>query len=334
MKNSIIELYRFCGAIVIVFHHGFIFGERLYFDTGWIFVEFFFLLTGYFTAKHFNNMDNIEVENIPQVAVKYSLRKIYRTTLYAWIGIFIGFVALLVKPSSGDINIVTLIASIPVNLLFLGGTDLGSGLYNFNSPLWFISNILIFLPIIIVYMYKMKNLYIYIFSWIIPLALYSYNLEHIGMSITWDVSHMLYFRSIADLMLGTFLFYVVKWVQKANIKVMRNISLLPVSLVIFIIYILGSIFIDMKGTTISFSLILFTFLVLLITLLVDDKIPKQVDKVFTELGSLSLPIYCMHFPIMQLVQFSGIITDYVFKGVISIIIAIGITYILRYVKLV
>lgn len=53
-KNGMIEIWRFVAAIMIMLCHLY-FGEKgLYpFCETWIFVEFFFILSGYFTAKHF-----------------------------------------------------------------------------------------------------------------------------------------------------------------------------------------------------------------------------------------------------------------------------------------
>lgn len=61
MKNAHIELCRFIGAIIILCHHTYLFENRTYFVTGWLFVEFYFMLTGYFTAMHFLRPHILEI---------------------------------------------------------------------------------------------------------------------------------------------------------------------------------------------------------------------------------------------------------------------------------
>ena len=48
-----IEAERFIGAVLIICHHLTHFQSISYFAGGWIFVEFFFMLTGYFSVAHF-----------------------------------------------------------------------------------------------------------------------------------------------------------------------------------------------------------------------------------------------------------------------------------------
>lgn len=48
-----IEVERFIGAVIIICHHLTHFQSISYFAGGWIFVEFFFMLTGYYSVAHF-----------------------------------------------------------------------------------------------------------------------------------------------------------------------------------------------------------------------------------------------------------------------------------------
>lgn len=54
-RNGNVELVRFIGSLIIMASHienmGF---ENYPFISGWIFVEFFLFITGYYTAKHFD----------------------------------------------------------------------------------------------------------------------------------------------------------------------------------------------------------------------------------------------------------------------------------------
>ena len=51
-KCQYIEMCRFIGSIMILCHHSYTLMERTFFIGGWAFVEFYFILTGYYTTLH------------------------------------------------------------------------------------------------------------------------------------------------------------------------------------------------------------------------------------------------------------------------------------------
>lgn len=50
-RNGLIELYRFLFAMWVVWYHGFFLFQNEYFDHGYIAVEFFFILSGFYILK-------------------------------------------------------------------------------------------------------------------------------------------------------------------------------------------------------------------------------------------------------------------------------------------
>lgn len=51
-RNSLIEFYRFLFAMWVVYYHGYFFLPKTqYFSSGYLAVEFFFILTGMFLVK-------------------------------------------------------------------------------------------------------------------------------------------------------------------------------------------------------------------------------------------------------------------------------------------
>lgn len=50
-RNSFLELYRFLFAMWVVWYHGFFLFKNEYFDDGYLAVEFFFLLSGFYYLK-------------------------------------------------------------------------------------------------------------------------------------------------------------------------------------------------------------------------------------------------------------------------------------------
>ena len=66
-RASVVDLWRFIALIMIMIHHLYIFGDPFTGEYcgrfGWIFVEFFFIVAGYFTYKHFRNTNSIILSN-------------------------------------------------------------------------------------------------------------------------------------------------------------------------------------------------------------------------------------------------------------------------------
>ena len=55
-RNNIADIEKFIAALIIMTLHRDVVGIRsdvYYFNDGWIFVELFLLITGYYTARHF-----------------------------------------------------------------------------------------------------------------------------------------------------------------------------------------------------------------------------------------------------------------------------------------
>ncbi len=50
-RNGLIELYRFLFAMWVVWYHGFFAFKNQFFNHGYIAVEFFFILSGFYIIK-------------------------------------------------------------------------------------------------------------------------------------------------------------------------------------------------------------------------------------------------------------------------------------------
>ena len=79
-KNNMVELCRFLACYVIFSYHA---GGR--FTTGWIFVEFFFMLSGYFAIKHLVRMEG-KIENKATYPIQYTIDKFKRLLPYTTVG--------------------------------------------------------------------------------------------------------------------------------------------------------------------------------------------------------------------------------------------------------
>lgn len=77
-RMGIVDLWKFIACILVMSHHvAVILFHNDMFTEGWIYVEFFFILTGYFTMKHFelhkeNNLEEKVKQTITYIVKKFS----------------------------------------------------------------------------------------------------------------------------------------------------------------------------------------------------------------------------------------------------------------------
>lgn len=116
-RNGIISLWKFIFAIVIVFFHGVFFysgkPDNVFFRGGYIGVEFFFLVSGYFFAKSVLKK-RYNQKNIGKDTIKFVYDRTKKMIPYIVIAFLITFVLLFFK----DTNICQKVNSI-WNLLLL-----------------------------------------------------------------------------------------------------------------------------------------------------------------------------------------------------------------------
>lgn len=132
-KSQFVELTRFIGALIIVCHHSYTLGNRELFIGGWAFVEYFFFLTGYFTALHFSDISRFKDE-CEKLAFMYMKNKVIRIFPYAMVGIVLGIIYKLTQHLSFDDKLKTLF-SVPFNFLLLKGSTFSNETFGFNDPL-------------------------------------------------------------------------------------------------------------------------------------------------------------------------------------------------------
>lgn len=89
-KNGIIELYRFISAIIIMVLHSYHLNNITGYPCkgGYIFVEAFFALTGYFTYFHFMRLKNMSLRDNVKEDFKYTKRKFSKFLPYTFLVVF------------------------------------------------------------------------------------------------------------------------------------------------------------------------------------------------------------------------------------------------------
>ena len=307
-KNQFIEILRFIFCLIIVIHHAGFFsnGERYLFDKGGLYaVEFFFILTGALAMKHV--LKAAPEKGCMKYSMDYTINKLKRVFPYALIGIFLSYVWFFIQAPQmwsikdrifGRWNIVFEMLFLPMT----GIMDVDLNMY-LNTPLWYLSVLLIVLPLIVFWAVKYKDVYTNYVCIIVPFLLYGYMLNKYGSIGNWGVHTGFFYtgiiRGCADLMLGC-LVYVLSQ-NLSNLK--KNLKLLLTIIEIicygFSIYTFNT---NVDGYS-YMAAVIFMAAGMCISLSESSYTACIKGGFFSHLGALSLPMYCLHWPIYRFLTY-------------------------------
>jgi len=310
-KNAFVELLRFLFCVLIFLHHSDPLldeGQASLFPNGAIAVEFFFILSGYLAAVHLSKRED-SIVNKMCYSMKYSLDKVVKLFPYAAFGIICTYGYYLcvgnsdapwytklpaLKNLPGEITFMTMAGVIPLNLV-----DCKS------SQLWFVSALMIALPIVMFVSLRFKDVFKGWMVWFLPPILYGYMGSKFGTIFAWgSFNGVIYggiIRAIADMTLGFAAFYTVEWL---NSKKIENVALkilatiyIPVALALTVKFSLkeNGLYDQILITYIIFFVVIAAFSNLSYTSVFDD---MKISKVFGFLGKLAMPIYCIQWAVL------------------------------------
>lgn len=292
-RNGFIELCRFIFMIGIVSHHSHFLTNDLNkvpILGGYISVEFFFILTGYFMYSSYKNSATKQDRSaIYQIYTK--LKRFYPYFLVAWFTVF-----LLKHIENGSIQVGILfwdlISGIP-QFLFLQCTGLAGIGYNYNGPTWFVSSLLLGMLIVYLLMYAgEKN---FTTATAPALSLICYGLVIIINGSLGSVHEWVFFlqagslRAIGGLCLGSFCCHIVNSIPKHRLTKLGNIvfSFFQLGLVIFSVFLMTRT----HGYTDAIQVILFSLLI--VTSFSEETTLNRLcsTKIFFALGKFSMIIF-------------------------------------------
>lgn len=291
-KNKLgsVELTRFIAMLIIMAHHVYILGYNkgeYPFYLGWMWVDFFFILTGYYTAKHFYRTDNAE-ENLSKTVMRYHIKKYKKFFVMAAVAMVLQFVINAMLYGYGIKSTVMDLCKLPYEVLFLTSSGISDASL---APIWYLSAVFITLPLVAILYIRLRE-YWYVVSWLIPL-LY---VGCFGVNTVREWPNDL-LRSFSYLVLGTFVFLMIQELKKVQISS-------AVKLILTFIEI-GSFLLAILITFVNFdtNLIVLLFVVNTILMLSEKSYTVCLSSRFASfLGQLSLPMFLFHWCIGTLVN--------------------------------
>ena len=331
-KCGSIELWRFIACIsIVVFHFEWIYiGSPVYLQHFYIWVEFFFILSGFFLGK--NVLDNKETNYAEHKFsslnyLKTSVKKLYPLYILAFV---ISFISMSIINDWDFMQNVSALFSAKWEILMLqmSGFDLNAIVINGTTA--YISALL-FASLIIHYILENHfKMFINILGPILCIGSYAYIINHYGNLSQWTAFNGWVcagvIRALGGISVGVITYVVIRvYLEKLSTLLLNFIyaicSLCCVLLIVCrnnisyvdeIIYIpifsliIGAVYIKSQRNKIKYDLL---------------------NDIFIYLGNLSYPIYLIHYSILYLFKhyLEGIRYEIIILPILLVVILVSIT---------
>ena len=305
-RNSYIELERFLACLGILFYHVGVM------KTGWIFVEFFFLLTGYFTIRHFETRRKQDQLTGTWYPLTYTFQKFKAVFPYTTIGILLVWVVNIFRWHLTGSGILKWLLYLPTNLLLLSGFGVQTGGFEIqegvaapnmiNPHLWYICCMLtVMLLVAFLFMYMKKSRAL--ICVLLPLICYGMIILADGTLDGWHENFLGIFacdlRALGGILFGAFGWYAAEWLRKK--KWSSRIRLL-----LTLVEILSFVFVFALSWVSSLSFDMLKVLLLFLSVVLSMSYQTYTSGwnwgLFRFLGKLSLPVYCLQYGMMKVLE--------------------------------
>lgn len=306
VKNGYIELCRFLFCVMIVIHHNaqdFETGTVL--PSGFVAVEFFFFISGAMAMRHIAK-EKGEISRKMRYAVDYTLKKIKRVFPYAACGTLIAYLWRIYSVRNFSADMVHELAILPFELFFLpmgGVVPARLDLY-MNAPLWYVSAMMFTLPLIVYLALKAEDAFQHYIVWFVPVLIHGWMILHMGGSWGWGettpVGYSGLLVAFSNLTLGFGIYLAAGKLAEKEFGIPARILLTAAEIAGVA---LCFVFAASEPNAYTFETVIgFLAVSLTITLSGVSYTGKIHGKIFEWLGTLSLPIYCVHWWTGQMVQ--------------------------------
>lgn len=301
-RIDIVDYYRFVAAIMIILHHthellGTTYVTRYY-------VEFFFMLTGYFIFKHFQKpqLTYAAPEQKAKTALQYTWQR-FKSLMPFVIPIVlistIVYYCLAASMYNGGAHIVIRhLRQSPFEFLLFPSSMISTG-YRLIGPIWYLSVMIILMPLVS-YVAQSKRKYLFL-AILIPLVwLYLVYMKDIIALGVDSIGAIL--RGGVTMFMGGVIYYITEWMKKQKYRTWIKVVFTILELGLFVYAMLIALR-PLKPYEASVPIL---FFVLLLCLSGHSYTSKIRCKLFNFLGAISLPLFLWHYAIvMILLLFPG-----------------------------
>lgn len=318
-----LELYRFVFAVAIMIYHSFYLLRlpKHFSAGGWLCVEFFFIISGYFTVKHFSKQEIVTDVDAGRESIRYTLKKFIPIIKYSWPLVIADYIVMFVygAVSGTGKGIVVSFIQAPLELLMLASSGIMSGRLN---TAWYLSAMFIVFPIFCYFLQKKFGLMVYVLSGLAPILFYG----HRGVVNRLEYPDDL-LRASCCLLLGGSVYWLSEELKKIQGKRLL-FTILEVMCFWSITYFVWTDFVHTQITV----LIMYLFAAIIFSQ--KSYCTEMKGSIFELLGKLSLPLYLAHKVVGDIIRAFfpefGITTRLVTYIVGTLAVAVGMYLIINF----
>lgn len=304
-RNSLLELWRFVFCMAVLFMHATNQYNQTcktaypFFHAGYLGVEFFFLVAGYFIGSYYEKKQlSYSFKNRLHSILSYAKTRILRLyPLYVTALLLMLFVRTLFIGKSLH-YLLTTIKNCFAEFFLLQWTPLGNEVL-INAG-WFVPAVFFGGLFFVILLCATGKLGGYLLSPIISFFIYRYYFYLIGKIDVIPGYHGV-LRGIAGIGSGVFLYFIAKelckLIHRLHLTKYYNRFAVMISSIVFL-----SIFIYTnygRRSKWDFLIIALYGLGILLLMTSNIKLPQKLETVFTFLGKTTYPIYILQMPIIE-----------------------------------
>ena len=287
-----VELMRFVGAILIMGCHLFIIGYedgKHLFSICWVWVDFFFILTGALTCRHYLNK-SVVMGDCGEEALAYTIRKFKKLVPYVFLALVMMYVVISTDYlRDGNIKgLFGTMLNLPFEMLFVSSSGIITPRL---ATIWYLSALFIVLPIF-VYMNTAHNGFWKIFSLLYSILYFG----KMGVNAVREWPNDL-LRAFACLCLGNVAVILATYISKQYNSRLWNMIFSFMEVVFCVVAVYRTVF-----NKEHLNLIELLFFAIVAIMMSEQTAFANIDnKVVAFLGKLSIPMYLFHMVIANIV---------------------------------
>lgn len=306
-RNAEIDFWKFISIAVVVLHHSnLVLDERrVFFKQGSLFVEFFFIVSGYLMALTASKLPKANIETLGGETVKFILKKI-RAVLPTYIFSLVIIGTANIIRNGPEYITSARILKFPFAVLFLEMT--GIPVYNISGSAWYLSAMFLSMFALYPILRSCRDLFMKVISPLVSVFIYGYFMRtdgFIGDPKNWfDFGCKGLWRGVAGICLGCAAFACSEWLKtKYMYKGLPTLLSIASTGSMVLAVIFGYIHIDSKVQTIY--VLLFFIAVVIMTSRVAPINKIYQNSFCAYLGKLSMAVYLCHPVCSRIMNFAS-----------------------------
>lgn len=306
-RNTLLELWRFFFCIAVLAFHFFSKIESELFHGGYLGVEFFFIVSGYFIGAYYSRyQEGKPVTERLITIVSYARTRLKRLYPFYFLALIFMLIVRVITKEYHVSHILGVIKNCFAEFFLLQWVPWGDKVPWGNEVLisagWFVPSVFfggLFLVIILALTGKAGG---YVIAPLTSFFIYRYYFILISkIDVIYTYHSVL--RGIAGVAFGVFIYFICRHLRSLIEKLPQSRIFSGISCIFASLIFLGVFIYTIHGrrSKLDFLIIALYGTGLLFLMSGSLKLPEKADRVFLFLGKLTYPVYVFQMPVIELI---------------------------------